>query len=385
MTLTAAVRKRRVRQTKPKREQRLYPGRVKPAIACIDTVLVTVPRQVPVQIPKILRAGVVIAIASGPGTGQFPAGCHVPGEYIRHGVSALLSRLRDEQRRTDVSALQYVCQFYRPAGIDNQNHGYSRTVQKAQVPLLRIGEIVIPLFQAAVPALARNSAYHIDGSFRSRKVPRCESPALRQPERIGRVGVKGIRDVLFLFQNLLFPAVSPLLIPNVIVPDPVRACNGESRLFQSLINRDRVPGVDAAGTGTSPDSLRRAAAQEGNWASFFQRKKAVVFQKNNSFRSRFSGQRLIAQFSCRDVWVFRPTVFYRVHMFPPVGCGGPGKSRRVNRIVFSWLKDRAGCHSLTPPSVTPAMMNLDRNRYTRIIGTMAIVIIMYILPMSKFM
>ena len=41
-------------------------------------------------------------------------------------------------------------------------------------------------------------------------------------------------------------------------------------------------------------------------------------------------------------------------------------------------------YPFTPPRVTPAMIYLERNRYTKIIGTIATKIIMYILPMSKF-
>ena len=61
---------------------------------------------------------------------------------------------------------------------------------------------------------------------------------------------------------------------------------------------------------------------------------------------------------------------------------GEGENRQSLIWKYSAPRMRSGIflgrllYSFTPPSVIPAMINLERNRYTTMIGTMATVIIM---------
>lgn len=87
----------------------------------------------------------IVAVPPGPGGGKFALGGDFSQQDIRHGFSALLSRLGNLHHCLNMGGhIQQTGQFNGPAGIEQQNDGQTHTVQAAQLLPFLVAKVVIP-------------------------------------------------------------------------------------------------------------------------------------------------------------------------------------------------------------------------------------------------
>ena len=271
-------------------EEGLHPKAVEPAVADVDALGVDGLVQVAVQVAEAAGVGVVLVVA-GPGGGQLALRGGLAQQDVGHGVAPLLPELRQLQDGLDVAGLfQQGGQLDRAAGVEQQHDGQAHPVKGQQVGVFGVAEVVVPLFQPAVFALARDAADDVEGRGGLFQILRGHRAALRQGEGVGRIGVEGVFHLFCVGEDLVLPGQAGGLIAGLVVGQPALAGDLRARGFQPLVDGDVGAVVHVARADAPLDGAARPGAQQGDGRGGVEGQDAGVLQQDDARGCRPAGQ-----------------------------------------------------------------------------------------------